>query len=31
MGKKKNREMDRGAKEAGVPRIRIHDIRHSAV
>ncbi len=23
--------MDRGAKEAGVPRIRIHDIRHSAV
>ena len=24
-------EMDRGAKEAGVPRIRIHDIRHSAV
>ena len=31
MGKKKNREMDRGSKEAGVPRIRIHDIRHSAV
>ena len=26
-----HREMDRGAKEAGVPRIRIHDIRHSAV
>ena len=25
------REMDRGAKEAGVKRIRIHDIRHSAV
>ena len=25
------REMDRGTKEAGVPRIRIHDIRHSAV
>ena len=24
-------EMDRGAKEAGVPRIRIHDIRHSHV
>ena len=23
--------MDRGAKEAGVPCIRIHDIRHSAV
>ena len=26
-----HREMDRGAKEAGVKRIRIHDIRHSAV
>ena len=26
-----HREMDRGAKEAGIPRIRIHDIRHSAV
>ena len=26
-----HREMDRGSKEAGVPRIRIHDIRHSAV
>ncbi len=26
-----HREMDRGAKEAGVQRIRIHDIRHSAV
>ena len=26
-----HREMDRGAKVAGVPRIRIHDIRHSAV
>ena len=26
-----HREMDRGAKAAGVPRIRIHDIRHSAV
>ena len=26
-----HREMDRGAKEAGVNRIRIHDIRHSAV
>ena len=26
-----HREMNRGAKEAGVPRIRIHDIRHSAV
>ena len=26
-----HREMDRGAREAGVPRIRIHDIRHSAV
>ena len=26
-----HREMDRGGKEAGVPRIRIHDIRHSAV
>ena len=26
-----HREMDRGAKGAGVPRIRIHDIRHSAV
>ena len=26
-----HREMDWGAKEAGVPRIRIHDIRHSAV
>ena len=26
-----HREMDRGAKEAGVPRIRIHDIRHSVV
>lgn len=26
-----HREMARGAKEAGVPRIRIHDIRHSAV
>ena len=26
-----HREMDRGAKEAGVPRIRIHDIRHSHV
>ena len=25
------REMDRGAKEAGVKRIRIHDIRHSHV
>ena len=25
-----HREMDRGAKEAGVKRIRIHDIRHSA-
>ena len=25
------REMDRGAKDAGVPRIRIHDIRHSSV
>ena len=25
------RDRDRGAKEAGVPRIRIHDIRHSAV
>ena len=24
-------EMDRGAKEAGVPRIRVHDLRHSAV
>ena len=31
MGKKKNREMGRGAREAGVPRIRIHDIRHSSV
>lgn len=26
-----HREMDRGAKEGGVKRIRIHDIRHSAV
>ena len=26
-----HREMERGAKEAGVKRIRIHDIRHSAV
>ena len=26
-----HREMDRGAKEAGIKRIRIHDIRHSAV
>ena len=26
-----HREMDRGSKEAGVPRIRIHDIRHGAV
>ena len=26
-----HREMDRGAKEAGVKRIRIHDIRHSHV
>ena len=26
-----HREMDRGSKEAGVPRIRIHDILHSAV
>jgi len=26
-----HREMDRGAKEAGVPRIRIHDIRHPYV
>ena len=26
-----HREMDRGAKAAGVPRIRIHNIRHSAV
>ena len=26
-----HREMDRGSKEAGVPRIRIHDIRHSVV
>ena len=26
-----HREMDRGAKEAGVKRIRIHDIRHSAI
>lgn len=26
-----HREMDRGSKEAGVKRIRIHDIRHSAV
>ena len=26
-----HREMDRGAREAGVKRIRIHDIRHSAV
>ena len=26
-----HREMDRGAKKAGVKRIRIHDIRHSAV
>ena len=26
-----HREMDRGAKEAGVQRIRIHDIRHSHV
>ncbi len=26
-----HREMDRGSKEAGVPRIRIHNIRHSAV
>ncbi len=26
-----HREMDRRRKEAGVPRIRIHDIRHSAV
>ena len=26
-----HREMDRGAKEAGLPLIRIHDIRHSAV
>ncbi len=26
-----HREMDRGAKEAGAKRIRIHDIRHSAV
>ena len=26
-----HREMDRGTKEAGVKRIRIHDIRHSAV
>lgn len=26
-----HREMDRGAKEAGVKCIRIHDIRHSAV
>ena len=26
-----HREMDRGSKEAGVPRIRIHDIRHPYV
>ena len=26
-----HREMDRGCKETGVKRIRIHDIRHSAV
>ena len=26
-----HREMDRGSKEAGVKRIRIHDIRHSHV
>lgn len=26
-----HREMDRGSKEAGVKRIRIHDIRHSAI
>ena len=26
-----HREMDRGAKEAGVKRIRIHDLRHSHV
>lgn len=26
-----HREMDRGAKDAGIKRIRIHDIRHSAV
>ena len=26
-----HREMDRGAKEAGIKRIRIHDIRHSHV
>lgn len=26
-----HREMDRGSKEAGIKRIRIHDIRHSAV
>ena len=26
-----HREMDRGAKEAGVRRIRIHDIRHSHI
>lgn len=26
-----HKEMDRGAKEAGVKRIRIHDIRHSAI
>ena len=26
-----HREMDRGAKEAGVKRIRIHDLRHSHI
>lgn len=26
-----HREMDRGSKEAGVKRIRIHDLRHSAI
>ena len=26
-----NHEMDRGSKEAGVKRIRIHDLRHSHV
>ena len=26
-----HREMDRGAKEAGVKRIRIHDIRHKSI